>query len=234
MRAFGVVDLPSRLRAKVVLRELAKSPCENVLDFGCGTGCYSFYVARQPQVRVSGMDSDEVRINDCTAIANKIGRKNMTFLVGSGHDGLRRFISSAFDSILAVEVLQYVPDPLFTLGQIYRLLIPGGRIIGHVPVLGYLREHEQTLFDDLNLSAMLRESGFEDVSIIRTFGDGIRRVCNIFECLSHSRLLTAAVFPFLLMASAMCRIPSPRGEYRLFVARKPLNAEQAAKGLHRV
>jgi len=227
MRAFGVVDLPSRLRARVVLQELAKSPYENVFDFGCGTGCYSFYVARQPEIRVSGLDSNEARVHDCIAIAHKIGRKNMTFFVRSGHDGLRRFISRGFDSVLAIEVLQYVPDPLLTLRQICRLLIPGGRIIGHVPVLGYLREHEKTLFDDLNLSAMLRESGFEDVSITRTFGDGVRRVCEIFECVSHSRLLTAVAFPFLLMASAMCRIPSPRGDYRLFVARKPFNAAQA-------
>jgi SAM-dependent methyltransferase len=177
------------------------------------------------------MDSDEARVNDCIAIADKIGRKNMTFFVGSGHDSLRRFISGAFGSALAVEVLQYVPDPLLTLRQICRLLMPGGRIIGHVPVLGYLREHEQTLFDDLNLSAMLRESGFEDVSIIRTFGGVVRQVCKIFECLSHSRLLTAVVFPFLLMVSAMCGIPSPSGDYRFFVAHKPLNTAQATEDL---
>jgi SAM-dependent methyltransferase len=179
------------------------------------------------------MDSDEARVNDCVAIANKIGRKNMTLLVGSGHDGLRSFTSSGFDSVLAVEVLQYVPDPLLTLREIRRLLMPGGRIIGHVPVLGYLREHEKTLFDDLSLFAMLRESGFEDIAITRTFGDGIRRVCKVFEYISHSSLLAALVFPFLLTVSAMCSMPSQRGDYRLFVAHTPFNAAQATEGPQR-
>ena len=78
----------------------------------------------------------------------------------------------SFDCALAVEVLQYVENPLLTLKEFCRVLTPGGCIVGHVPVLGYLREYEQTLFDDVNLPAMLRESGFEDISITGTFGDG--------------------------------------------------------------
>ena len=223
IRAFGVVDLPSRLRAKIVLQELAKSRCENLLDFGCGTGCYSFYLTRHSQVRVSGVDSNEARVSDCIAIANKIGRKNLTFISGSGHDGLLPFDSKSFDTILAVEVLQYVPDPLCTLREMNRLLVPGGRVIGHVPVLGYLREGEQTLFDDANLSATLKETGFENVSITRTFGGGVRQACKAFEWASRSRVIAALVFPFLLAASSMCGIASPRGDYRLFSGRKPFS-----------
>jgi SAM-dependent methyltransferase len=207
----------------VVLQELAKYRCENILDFGCGTGCYSFYLTRYSQVRVSGVDSNEARVNDCIAIANKIGRKNLTFISGSGHDRLLLFDSNGFDAILAVEVLQYVPDPLRTLREMYRLLVPGGHLIGHVPMLGYLREGEQTLFDDANLSVMLKESGFEDISIARTFGAGVGRVCKAFEWASHSRAVAALVFPFLLMASSMCEVASPRGDYRLFSGRKPFS-----------
>jgi SAM-dependent methyltransferase len=223
IRAFGVIDLPSRLRARIVLQQLAKFGCGNLLDFGCGTGCYSFYLTRRAQVRVSGVDSNENRVNDCIAIANKISRKNLTFISGSGHNGLLPFDSKSFDAILAVEVLQYVPDPLRTLREMYRLLAPGGHLIGHVPMLGYLREGEQTLFDDANLSATLEETGFENVSITRTFGGGVRHACKAFEWASRSRVIAALVFPFLLAASSMCGIASPHGDYRLFSGHKPFS-----------
>jgi hypothetical protein len=83
------------------------------------------------------------------------------------------------------------------------------------------------LFDDVNLHAMLSESGFVGVSITCTFGNGARQLCRVFERLSSSWTLTALTFPFLLMASSVCGIASPRGDYRLFVARKPLSAVKA-------
>jgi SAM-dependent methyltransferase len=186
-------------------------------------------LARQPQALVSGVDIDEARVRDCAAIANKTCRGNLGFFVGSGHDALRRFDPGSFDSALAVEVLQYVKNPLLTLKELCRILTPGGCIVGHVPTLGYLREHEQTLFDDLNLPAMLRDSGFEDISITETFGDSVRQLCRVFEWLSSSWILTALAFPFLLMASSMCGVASPGGDYRLFVARKSLSAAKAGE-----
>ena len=148
IRTFGVVDLPSRLRARLVLHSIRGLPAKNFLDFGSGTGCYSFYLARKPAAKVYCIDIDASRINDCQKIASQTGQKNITFLTGSGHEGLQNFPSECLDVVLAIEVLQYVPDPTLSLLELYRLLTPGGYLVGHVPVLGYLRESEQTLFDD--------------------------------------------------------------------------------------
>jgi ubiquinone/menaquinone biosynthesis C-methylase UbiE len=221
IRTFGVVDLPSRFRARIVLQSIRELQAKTFLDFGSGTGCYSFYLARQPAVRVYSMDRDTSRINDCRQIASRTGQKNMTFLTGSGHEGLKSLPSGCSDMVLAVEVLQYVPDPTLSLREIYRLLTPGGHLVGHLPVLGYLRESEHTLFDDGVIQELLTRAGFEVKSIIPTFGGFIRQLCGVFEWLSKSRLIVGLSFPFLMLASNFCDVASPNGAYRMFIAQKP-------------
>jgi ubiquinone/menaquinone biosynthesis C-methylase UbiE len=222
IRTFGVVDLPSRLRARLVMHSIRGLPAKNFLDFGSGTGCYSFYLARQPATRVYCIDRDTSRINDCQKISSQMGQKNITFLTGSGHEGLQSFPSEYLDMVLAVEVLQYVPDPTLSLLELYRLLTPGGHLVGHVPVLGYFREFEQTLFDDRVIKKLLTQSGFEIKSITPTFGGFIKQMCEVFEWLSKSRLMVGLFFPFLMLASNFGRIASPDGDYRMFIAQKPI------------
>ena len=222
IRAFGVVDLPSRLRARLVLHSIRGLPANNFLDFGSGTGCYSFYLARKHAVRVYCMDIDASRISDYHEIASKTGQKNITFLTGSGHEGLQNFRSECSDMALAIEVLQYVPDPTLSLLELYRLLTPGGYLVGHVPVLGYLRESEQTLFDDGVIKELLTQAGFEIKSLTPTFGSFTRQLCEVFGWLTRSRLMVGLFFPFLMLASNFFRVASPNGNYRMFIAQKPI------------
>lgn len=221
IRTFGLVDLPSRLRARLVLHSIRGLPAKTFLDFGSGTGCYSFYLARQPAARVYSIDTDASRIHDGQKITSRTGQKNIIFLTGSGHEGLQHFRSECLDMVLAIEVLQYVPDPTLSLLELFRLLTPGGYLVGHVPVLGYLRKSEHTLFDDRVIKHLLSHVGFEIKSIIPTFGGFIGQLCEAFEWLTRSRLMVGLFFPFLMLASNFCRIASPDGNYRMFIARKP-------------
>ena len=222
IRTFGVVDLPSRLRARLVMHSLRELPAKTFLDFGSGTGCYSFYLARQSAARVYCIDRDASRISDCQKITSRTGQKNIIFLIGSGHQGLQNFSSECLDMVLAVEVLQYVPDPALSLLELYRLLTPGGYLVGHVPVLGYLRESEKTLFDDGVITELMGQAGFEIKSIIPTFGGFIRQLCAVFEWLTRHRFMTGLFFPILMLASNFCPVESPDGDYRMFIAQKPV------------
>ena len=217
--AFGLVDLPGRLRAKAVKRVLRALRWREMLDFGSGTGAYAFYFSRRSDSVVLGVDIDASRIEDCRAIADRLERRNVKFLgPNPGTAGLK---IAAMDVVLAVESLQYVPDQEEVLLDFFRLLRPGGHLIGHVPVLGCLREYETFLFDDDNLRELLRNAGFEIISLTPTFGPGVSFLCRLFTRISASWVLTAAVFPLLLLVSLPFDVRSPRGEYRLFVARKP-------------
>jgi len=142
--------------------------------------------------------------------------------VGSGDVGLKSFETEGLDVVLAVEMLQYEPDVSLALRETHRILGPRGFLVGHVPVLGYLRDVELNLFDDRNLPDLLISAGFEIITLVRTFGGNIRRLCHIFEWASRHRIVAAVIFPLLLSASHLFNIESPDGEYRFFVARKPL------------
>lgn len=225
IKSFGVVDFPSRIRARLVVREVRQLRFNNLLDFGCGAGTYSFYFSRQSDKNVESIDVDESRIVDCKAIKNRLNRHNVRFHLADNHDGLQRFNDESFDAALAIEVFQYVPNLRFTLANLRRLLKPGGLLIGHIPVLGYLRETEYTLFNDNNIRQFINESGFELVRLSSTFGGVIRGLCNIFERIVGNKFITAVVYPFLLAASAPFKVESAEGDYRFFVARKPMYSE---------
>jgi SAM-dependent methyltransferase len=223
IRTFGVVDLPSRLRARLVVREMRKYVFDKLLDFGCGAGTYSFYFSRMPNRNVEAIDINELRIGDCEVIKARLGCNKVTFYVGNSHDGLQRFEKETFDAVLGIEVFQYIPDLRLVLRNIQSLLKPGGILIGHVPALGYLRKFENVLFNDNNVPYLLEEAGFEILLLTSTFGGMIRRLCGFYERIVNHKNVTALVYPFLLLLSSAFEIESTEGDYRFFIARKPLS-----------
>jgi ubiquinone/menaquinone biosynthesis C-methylase UbiE len=231
IRAFGVVDLPSRLRARLVIHAVKKYPAKAILDFGCGTGIYSFYFSRSPDVEVKGIDVDESRIEESKLIMQNIRRNNTEFYAGNGHGSLRIFKNESFDSALAVEVLQYVSDLDGTLSEMYRVLKPGGYLIGHVPVTGYLREAEHTLFDDNNIHRFLDGSGFEVIELTSTFGGGIKQLCKLYDKIANSKHTTALMYPFLVAFSYVFEVEAAKGDYRFFVARKRAEDDESKVSL---
>jgi SAM-dependent methyltransferase len=222
IRRLGVVDLPSRLRARMVLKELRKLPGNLFLDIGSGTGTYSFYLSRHHLNKVWAVDVDTRRVDDCNSIVNLLGRDNVRFCASSGDGGLEIFTTETFDVVLAIEVLQYVPDLSISLEEAHRVLKPGGFLVSHIPVLGYLRDGERNLFDDRNLPALLTAIGFQLMTLTPTFGKNVLSLCRIFEWGSRRQCIAAVTFPFLLLASRFFKISSADGNYRFFVARKPL------------
>jgi SAM-dependent methyltransferase len=226
VRIFGLVDLPGRLRARIVMQESRLLQPKKVLDLGSGTGCYSFYLGRLPGVEISGVEINNTRISESCHIANRLERNNIKFYLGTEDAHLKSFSSESFDMALAIEVLQYLPYVRLTLNEIYRVLRPGGHLLGHVPVLGYLRPTETILFDDEKIQQMLAEANFEIVRFTRTFGGIIRKLCAAYDRISRSRVLVELLFPFFLIASRPFKVEATKGDYRFFVARKPAEIKE--------
>ncbi len=221
IRIFGLVDLSTRMRSRLVLKELLHIPRETMIDLGCGTGAYSFYFSRFPETRVWGIDTHKGRLSECERLGQKLNRKSLNFIQASRIFENNRFQPNSIDVVLAVEVLQYLDDFQHGLVEIHQVLKPGGYLIAHIPLLGYMRKPETVLFDEENLSHWIREAGLEPISIKRVFGKTAVLLSRIFAYCLRSRLAAAAVFPFLLMASLPCGGTSARGSYCLAVARKP-------------
>ncbi len=221
IRTFGIVDLPGRLRARLLFRELRRLRARTILDIGAGTGSYAFYMSRNAGTKVHGLEIDARRVSDCLFIAKKLGRNNVLFRAGSADVDLGQVASESMDLVLAIEVLQYCRNVEIVLSEACRVLKPGGHLVAHVPSLGYVRPSETILFNDENLRQFIQEAGFLCCSVTPTFDGSHRFLCRLFEHASALQGLTAVLFPFLLLASLLISTQAASGDYLLLVARKP-------------
>jgi SAM-dependent methyltransferase len=220
IRLFGQIDLPTRMRARLIRKVLQALSWKTLLDFGCGTGSYSFYFSRSPEARVCGIDIRNNQISDCMAIARKLKRKSLDFVCSSSIFETDHFQPNSIDVVLAVEVLQYLPDVQAGFREIQRVLKPGGYLIANFPLLGYKRRLETIVFDTQIITRFLEESGFELISITRIFGRTADALCRIFGLCYPYKPLAALVFPLLLAASIPFGGADKNGNHCMAVARK--------------
>ena len=176
-----VYGRPDILRRRALVHEaLGAAPGERVLDAGCGPG---FYVAETlervgAEGSVVGVDASAPML----AVAAKRcqGHENVDF-----HEGDVTALPVAdadFDRVLSVQVLEYVADIPGALGELFRVLRPGGRVLiwdvdwatvswhseDPARMERFLRAWDQHLTDPTlprTLSPQMRAAGFEDVQM---------------------------------------------------------------------
>jgi SAM-dependent methyltransferase len=220
IKVFGVVDLPTRIRARAILAAFRNISADRVLDVGTGTGVYAFYVTRDPTCRAVALDIDAKRIKIVKFIADRLKRKGLSTVCGDDKV-LAALPTATFSVVLAVEVLQYFPDIRPTLRELQERLRPGCVLIAHVPVRASLWPHEHFLFDDTVLDKLFVEAGFDRPEIRKTFGRVAMALCAVFSWCARRPALLAGVYPLLLLAIGLTPRFTKKGEYRLVVARKP-------------
>ena len=99
-------------------------PGHRVLDVGCGTGDFLRLVA--PLVSPGdavGVDLSETMIDEARG-RQRGGAGNVSFQLGDAE--LLAFEDSSFDRVLATQVFLHLPKPPVALGEIARVLAPGG------------------------------------------------------------------------------------------------------------
>jgi ubiquinone/menaquinone biosynthesis C-methylase UbiE len=169
------------LRRRALVHDaLAAEPGERVLDAGCGPG---FYVAEiLERVGASGSVVGVDASAPMLAVAAKRceGNGNVEFHEG---DVTALPVGDAdFDRVLSVQVLEYVADIPAALGELFRVLRPGGRVViwdvdwstvswhSRDPkrMERFLHAWDEHLTDPAlprTLSARMRSAGFADVEI---------------------------------------------------------------------
>jgi ubiquinone/menaquinone biosynthesis C-methylase UbiE len=104
-------------------------PGERVLDIACGTGLVTFRAASivLPSGEIVGTDISERMIATARDIARARGIGNTVF---HRMDAEQLALDGAsFDVALCALGLMYVPHPEVAIGEMYRILKPGGRAI---------------------------------------------------------------------------------------------------------
>lgn len=100
---------------------------EHLLDAGCGSGETSLFLARRHGVRVTGVTVSDYELDRARHRAESAGLAGATRFQYGDYTQLP-FADGSFDAVLALESLQNAPDLPRVLGELYRVLRPGGRI----------------------------------------------------------------------------------------------------------
>jgi ubiquinone/menaquinone biosynthesis C-methylase UbiE len=138
-----------------------------VLDLGCRDGTLAAYFLEGNAV--TGLDVDREALARAEA-------RGLTTVWGRADERLP-FDDASFDAVVAGEILEHLPDPSATLAEVYRVLKPGGRLVGTVPnafrlknrlrfLAGRAPERDPTHLQLFSPFRMRRElAGFESVDI---------------------------------------------------------------------
>jgi ubiquinone/menaquinone biosynthesis C-methylase UbiE len=103
---------------------------DHVLDIGSGTGIVTCEAAKSlgKEGRVTGVDLSSGMIRAASEKAAAAGlAERVTFLKGDGEALDLR--SESFDAVLSLFVMMHFPHPEVALGEMYRVLRPGGRLV---------------------------------------------------------------------------------------------------------
>jgi ubiquinone biosynthesis O-methyltransferase len=124
-RASRLGQVTDRLEDELI-RELVGLPAgRRILDVGCGDGLLAASLARAGAV-VTGVDSDPCMLEAGRARAQRAG---LTAEFVEGDIRALPFAAAAFDVVVAVTVLCFVPDAERAVREMARVLKPGGHMV---------------------------------------------------------------------------------------------------------
>jgi SAM-dependent methyltransferase len=117
----GMMDIE---QLDCLIRVLGLGPSSRVLELGCGNGLAAEYISDETGASVTGVDISDVGI--AQAMARTEGKRSrLSFLA---QDMLTlAFPPHAFDTLIAVDSLYFVPEPVNAL-DLARAIAPGGQM----------------------------------------------------------------------------------------------------------
>ena len=104
------------------------APGERVLDLGSGAGTDSLVAAQMvgEQGRVTGIDMTPQMLAKARAAADEMGATNVEFIEAEAER--LPFEDDQFDVVISNGVIDLIPDKDAVFSEIYRVLVPGGRM----------------------------------------------------------------------------------------------------------
>jgi arsenite methyltransferase len=104
------------------------APGERVLDLGSGAGTDSLIAAQMVggEGRVTGIDMTPEMLGKARSAAATMGVANVEFVEGEAEQ--LPFADSSFDVVISNGVVDLIPDKDVVFAELYRVLVPGGRM----------------------------------------------------------------------------------------------------------
>ncbi len=104
------------------------APGERVLDLGSGAGTDSLIAAQMvaPAGRVTGIDMTPAMLSKARAAAAEMGATNVEFVESEAEQ--LPFADGCFDVVVSNGVIDLIPDKDAVFAELFRVLVPGGRL----------------------------------------------------------------------------------------------------------
>ena len=114
----------SKLLAPLFIEFARITSGERVLDLGCGTGSLSFALARNDRfAAIHGVDFSAAYVQYAT---KRSSERRLKFEIGDAC--ALRFDNAAFDHVLSLLVLQFIPNADVAVREMRRVTRPGGTV----------------------------------------------------------------------------------------------------------
>lgn len=234
---YGTPFMGSFIRACYFAQYYRRAISTAVLDAGCGSGDYAFYLAsRYPQVAIDAVDIEG--IEECRLLQQEMRLPNLHFR----QEDLRSLNTGPrYNFIYSIDVLEHIVEKELVLKRFFELLEPGGYLYLHLPQKDWgrryifnprwfghfqefeAREHRGPQFDLEGFSALVKENGFTIIQARWTFGFLGRLAWELSQlCQERNRgYRKALLLPFLkLLGSVDARCHHRRGSGILVFAQK--------------
>ena len=106
----------------------ALEPGERVLDLGSGAGTDSLIAAQMvgERGRVTGIDMTPAMLAKARAAAEEMGLGNVEFVESEAEQ--LPFADESFDVVISNGVIDLIPDKDAVFSELFRVLVPGGRL----------------------------------------------------------------------------------------------------------
>ncbi len=135
---YGSRDIDSWMLDILQLR-----PGNRILDVGCGSGkqCFSFYHHLQGKADITGGDVNKDLLNQAREANRKIGEP-MAFIDLNFNEEFP-LLSDSYDLVSCCFAIYYAEDIPFTIGEMHRVIKPGGRLF----TTGPMPANKQVFYD---------------------------------------------------------------------------------------
>ena len=129
-RLFGSEDWHGHFRWHAI-RDYIDPFAATTLEVGCGEGLMTIAVARINPNRIMGSDMDGAGVERARRVAAHLGLDHRVSFVED--DAAQLSTGGPFDQVLAIDVLEHIPDDQEALKQIAEAMTPNGRLVVSVP-----------------------------------------------------------------------------------------------------
>jgi SAM-dependent methyltransferase len=116
----------------------------SVLELGCGSGGYALHLAEKVGCRLIGLDINAPGVRNANQLALARGVSSQARFEQCDVSDNLPFDDNTFDAVFSNDVLCHIPGRAKVLGEMFRVLKPGGRMLfSDALVVGGMVSHEE-------------------------------------------------------------------------------------------